>query len=138
MSALSVTMNLLAATLAAAVPARVVSRDFTDFAQRADSDLVAGVYTLLSTGEGAFATYRGREAQLGTLNVILVFQARVAEDALPSACEDAEGDAVDEIKALCASVLPNGIDGLALVSWKNSGQLEHPYCWVAFELEVMA
>lgn len=136
MSALSTTLDLLRATLAAHVPARVVSRDFVDFAQRPDADLLAGVYSLLSTGEGGYANFVGREAQLGTLNVMIIWQGKVGEDATPSACEDAEGVAVDEIKALCGSVLPAGIDGMVLISWRNSGQFEHPYCWVAFEMEI--
>lgn len=136
MSALSVQQDLLKTTLAAKFPARVVTRDFLDFAQRSDADLAAGVYTIISLGESGFANFVGREAQLGTRNVMILAQIRVAENAAPSAAEDAEGTLIDEIKDLCNDVLPAGIDSLLLVSYKQSGQLEHPNAWVAFEMEV--
>lgn len=136
MSALSVQQELLKSTLAAKFPARVVTRDFQDFAQHSDADLAAGVYTLIALGERGFANFVGREAQLGTRNVMILAQIKLAESTTPSAAEDAEGVLIDEIKDFCNDVLPAGIDGLLLTSYKQSGQMEHPNAWVAFEMEI--
>lgn len=133
MSSLSIKMNALAAELAARYPARVVTRDLHDFAQRPDADLVKGVYTLVSRGEDGYTHTMGREASDGNHKIGLLGQFRVAHDALPSAVEDAEGVMVDEVKALLRSRTPL-ISTVRATGFRQSGQLEAPNGWVAFDL----
>lgn len=137
-STLTVDMKALAAVLAARHPTTcVVTRDFYDFAQRADADLVKGIYTVMAGHEGRYSNNRGREAAYGTRNIAILGQIKLDEDSLPSACEDAEGTMIDEIKALCRNRTTD-IDSLLLVSCKQSRQIEHPYAWVAFELTMQS
>lgn len=137
MSTLTLKMQSLAAALATHYPQRIVTRDWEDSSQRNDSDLTRGIYTLISKSETDYADYPGREAQLGTLQFVLIAQIKVAEASGASTVEDAESDLIDEIKAFVSNPPPSLADAgnLALVSWQQSGQLEHPYGWVAFRFE---
>lgn len=132
MSTLSDRMNALQAALAAAYPARVVTRNFVDFAQRGDDDLIQGVYTLISRSEGDYARYTDDSIADGTHQIWIVGQTRVAENAEPSAVEDAEGVMIDEIKAFL-NVLPPALGSLQLNGWRQSEQMDYPYAGVAFE-----
>lgn len=136
-NALTTQMQSLVAALAAAYPARITTRDWQDAGQRSDSELESGIYTFISKSESDYADYPGREAQLGTLQLVLIAQIKVGEGTGTAAIEDAEGDMIDEIKSF-ASNLPASIaepGNLALRGWQQSGQLEHPYGWVAFRFE---
>lgn len=135
-SALTVQMNALKNALAAMVPLRVVTRDLADFAERADADLLKGIYTVVAREEAYYTHTMGREAHYGTLSIGLLGQIRVSEDAVPSAVEDAEGAMIDEIKALMRS-RTLAVNSLQLVKTRQSGQLEHPYGWVAFDLTMV-
>lgn len=65
---LTAAMEALRQSLADALPGRVVTRSFKHLPARSDAELLAGVVTVVSLGEGDFATWRGREADLGTLD----------------------------------------------------------------------
>lgn len=136
MSTLSVQMNALRDALAAMYPTRMVTRDLLDFAQRDDTELLAGIYTVVARNEGDYSHTMGREAYYGTLKIGVLGQIRVAENLTPSAVEDAEGLMIDEIKALVRSRTV-AINSLQLVALRQSGQLEHPYGWVAFEMTMV-
>lgn len=138
MGELDAAMGALQATLAAACPGRLVSRSFAPMPLRSAEELQAGVLALMAQGEAGYANYRGREAELGTVKVVLLGQVKVAEDSAPVAIEQAEFAFAEQIKAaLHGPLLPPLRQALAR-SFVQSGQLEHPYGWVAFELEVMA
>ena len=124
----------LKAGLAAAMPGRVVTRDLLAFDLRQESDLVAGVLTVLASREGRYANYRGREADLGRLNVVVVGQLKLPEDALPSEVEDAEFEFAEQVKAFLAGALP--VEAIDLQETRFSGQLEAPYGWFAMDWEV--
>lgn len=135
---LDAAMDALASTLAASCTGRVVTRSFTPIAQRTAEELEAGVLALMAQGESGYANYRGREAELGTVKVVLVGQVKVADGSPPVEIERAEFAFAEQIKtALHGPLLPPLRQALAR-SFAQSGQLEHPYGWVAFELEVMA
>lgn len=125
----------LRAGLQAAMPSRVVTRDFKDFAQRRKADLQAGVVTVIAQGEKGYANYLGRAAQLGTVGAILIGQLQVAEQDPPHAVEDAEFVLAEEIKTFCIN--PGGaLGGLVMTSFRQSGQMDHPFGWIAVELEI--
>jgi hypothetical protein len=128
-------MELIRSTISAQLPARVVTRSLLDFAQRKDADLLAGVYTVLSRGERDYAGYIGREAQLGTQDLLIVGQIKLVETSEPYEIEEAEFAMVAEICAFLGA-LPDGIGGLRLKGFRQSAQMEHPYGWVAFDLEM--
>lgn len=137
MNALTQQMQSLETALAGAYPQRIVTRNWEDSSQRSDSDLARGIFTLISRSETDYADYPGREAQLGTLQFVVIAQIKVAEGSGAATVEDAEGDLIDEIKAFASnppSLLADA-GNLALLGWQQSGQLEHPYGWVAFRFE---
>lgn len=134
---LKAVMLALRAALAVAMPGRVVERGFIPMAERRDDELLAGVVCVVSLGEGDFANWRGREADLGVMDVALVAQIRVADDRPREAVEDAEFDLAEEVKGFLASQsFPGPIQQCTATSFRQSGQTEFPYGWVTFRLEV--
>ncbi len=120
--------------LATALQTRVVTRDLLSFDQRSETDLAAGVLTVIASREGNYANYRGREADLGKLSVAAVGQLKLPEDALPSEVEDAEFAFAEEVKAFLQTALP--VEAVTLLETRFSGQLEAPYGWFAMDWEV--
>lgn len=133
---LKAAMEALGASLAAACPGRFVSRDFVPLAQRTADELEAGVLAVASLGESEFANYRGREADLGLLRVVIVGQLKVSEALMPAAVEDAEFALAEQVKAWLAGPMLAPVRQCLARSFRQSGQLEFPYGWVAFECEV--
>lgn len=127
-------LNALKDGLAAAMPTRVVTRDLLPFDLRREADLTAGVLSLVANVENRYANYRGREAQLGRLRVVVVGQIKLPEGAQPSAVEDAEFAFADAVKGFLGGVLP--VTDVQLLETRFSGQLEAPYGWFAMEWEV--
>lgn len=131
---LSEALESLKTALASALPTRVVTRDLLNFDRRAESDLEAGVLTVIASRESSYANYRGREADLGKLSVAAVGQLKLPEDALPSEVEDAEFAFAEEVKAFLQTALP--VEAVTLLETRFSGQLEAPYGWFAMDWEV--
>lgn len=131
---LAAQLEVLRASLALALPTRVVTRDFLDFALRAQSDLEAGTLTLITQSEGRYANYRGREADLGKLTLAAVGQLKLPEDALPSEVEDAEFGFAEQLKTYLQGVLP--VTAVDLLETRFSGQMDAPYGWFAMTWEV--
>jgi len=136
MSDLSTQMNIVKVALAAMFPLRIVTRDLLDFSMRKQSELKSGIYTVLSSDEGGYSNNMGREAAYGRHNIMILGQLKLAENVAPHEVEDAEGVMIDEIKALMRNV-PAGINALILKRWRQSQQMESPFGWVMFELEMM-
>ena len=139
MSELSDAMNSLKAQLLAAYPARKVTRDLLDYSDRPEADLKAGIYTLVAGPVNDFPNYMGREGNFGTLHAAIVGQILVQENnpAVPSEIEDAENVLIDEITAFTRLVLAAPIDSLLVKSLERSRQLDYPYGYVTFNMELM-
>jgi len=135
----TVQAKALVAALAAMYPDRVVTRDLLDFADRPEEDLVKGIYTVVGRREEGYTNTRGREAYYGTRRIGLLGQIKVVESSppTPSVAEDAEGVMIDEVKALMRNRTLE-VNTLKLVACTQSGQLEYPYGWVAFDLTMQA
>lgn len=129
-------MALILAELGTRYPARIVSRSLKDFADQKEADLLAGIYTLISLGEGGYANYNGREAEDGKQRMKLVGQILLSEDADSSAIEDAEFAMVEEIKVFVRD-LPAALCTLVMKGYSQSGQLEAPYGWISIDLEYL-
>lgn len=129
------------AAMASAMPTRVVTRSYQDFSQRAPADLEAGIVTILGAGEKDYANYVGREAQLGTVPMVVVGQLQISEATLKAdgaeAVEDAEDLLVEEIKAFVANPGDALLGGIRMLGFRQSGQIEAPYGWVACDIEVL-
>lgn len=138
MSDLSVRMNLIktemAAALLAAGATRYVTRKFRDFSLRSQAELDAGIYTLVSRGEFGYQNLGGRRAMDGGQTMRLIGQFQLAEDAGGDEIEDEEFVMVAEVKAFLQA-LPAAICQLEAKGFRQSEQLDHPYGWVAFDLE---
>lgn len=129
-------MVALKDALATAMPARVVTRKLKDFADRPKADIAAGVLTLVSSGEGGYRNYNGREAMDGRHRLLLVGQIELAEDSDGEAIEDAEFAMVEEVKGFMRA-LPPSLCSLVMTGFRQSGQVEAPYGWVAIDMEIL-
>lgn len=129
--------DALVAGLAVALPGRVVTRSWLPMSARNDAELVQGVVSVVGLGESDFATYRGRSADLGTLDMVLVGQLKVGSSEAPQALEEAEDGLAEQVKAwLNAEDFDAPVRACVARSYKTSGQTEFPYGWVVFRLEV--
>lgn len=134
MSNLSARMTLIKNTLAARYPARAVTRSFKDFPARKADDLKRGIYTLISYGESGYQNLRERAAMDGRHRMLLVGQFQLGEKAATEEVEDAEFAMVEEIKAFVRE-LPPALACLDMTGYRQSGQVDHPYGWIAVDLE---
>lgn len=130
------TLEALKNGLASSMPSRIVRRSFKPLAQCKEDDLLQGIVTLVNRGERGYANYLGREAQLGTLDVLLIGQLKVDPKREPLEIEQEELALVEEIKAFLQAPAPAGVVDCLAQSFTQSGQLEAPFGWVVFELEV--
>lgn len=127
-------LALLAAHLAAALPLRIVTRSLKDPANHSADDLAAGVLTLIALGEGNYPNLNGRIGLDGRGKAALIGHVKVGEKDEPLAVEQAE-------MALYEDVLGALRTGAGLLrcldinDFRQSGQIEHPYGWIAIELE---
>lgn len=137
MSTLSARMERIRAELAGLFPSRIVTRNLLDFASRSQSDLQAGIYTLVSASEGDYSHYLGGMTRDGEHRIVIVGQTLVSESSAPSAAEDAESDMIDDIKLFSRS-LPPDIGSMLLVGWRQSQQMDHPYAWIACDAALRA
>ena len=98
--------------------------------------LKAGLVCMVSKGGGEFANYRGREGDLGTMDVSLVGYLQVEEQSTPADVERAELDLLGDLLRWCSTAGVPGLDVIYPVSWTQSKQLEHPFGWLVLELQV--
>lgn len=134
MSEFDTRLAALAAHLTTSCPLRVVTRSLKDFALREDADLTDGILTVVGGGAGRFRNLRERLGMDATQRVTLVGQLRVAESAEPLAVEQAEFTLYDEvIAALQAGA--GTLRCIDIADFRQSAQLEHPYGWIALDLE---
>lgn len=129
-------LDALHASLALALPNRYVQRSLADPAQVPAEQLQAGLICLVTEGGGRFANYRGREGDLGAMDVRLVGFVQVPESAPPSDVERAELDLLGEVLLWVSTTAVPGLDVLTPGDWSQSKQLEHPYGWLVLALEV--
>ena len=122
----------VAASIDTALAARVVTRDFLDLGQASDADLLAGRVTVLAMGEGEYEEDVAGTDVTGWLSLLVIGQIRVAEDTTPLAVEQAENALAEELKAWAVGTSL----AVRLKGFRQSGQLEHPYGWIAMEMEV--
>lgn len=129
-------MDAIEASLAAAMPERYVQRNLADWSTAPKEQLEAGLVCLVSGGGGGFANYRGREGDLGHMNVYLAGFVKVAESSTSADVERAELELLGD---LLTWVNTTGVPGLDVVEpgdWKQSKQLERPYGWLVLDLLV--
>lgn len=122
----------VADSIAAALTARAVTRDFLDLGQAPDAELVAGRVTVLAMGEGECEEDVAGTDVTGWLSLLVLGQLRVAENTTPRAVEQAENALAEELKAWAVGTAL----AVRLKGFRQSGQLEHPYGWIAMEMEV--
>lgn len=129
-------LDAIVASLAASLPARHAQRSLIDPANELATRLLAGVICVVCEGGGNFANYRGREGDLGKMDVRLVGFVQVAEGTLPADVERAELALLGELLVWVNTVGVPGLDVVSPGDWTQSKQLEHPYGWLALALEV--
>lgn len=118
--------------LAAALPTRIVTRNFIDAPERDDADLAQGVVTILVLGADNLSGPPDLAEMTGQARLMLLGQIKVGEDSTGSAIEDAELTLFNELKAFAAE--PGaGLCSFDLISVAFSAQLDHPYGWLRCE-----
>ncbi len=125
-------LNALAANLGTAIPAANVGRSLTPAADINQTELTAGVFTLITMGETLESLVQ-RDEMDGTVRALLTYQGQLSEGASAQAIEDHELAVVAAVKTWIKA-LPATLPQVDLISWQGSGQLEHPYASVVFEL----
>lgn len=126
MSAISRGLSRLEDSLRAALPGRVISTEFVDFAQRRSDELRQGIVTLLLPG-GDLDTWET------SLRLTLVGQIAVPErTATQRALRDAEQWLLAELLAWIRN--PGNTVPLLASSFKTSSQMEFPHGWVSIDL----
>ena len=129
-------LDALVASLAAGLPTRFVQRSLVDPANEKIERVQAGLLCVVSKGGGSFANYRGREGDLGTMQVSVVGFVQVSEKSLPADVERAELTLLGELLAWVSTTKVLGIDVVTPGDWTQSKQLEHPYGWLVLALDV--
>lgn len=132
-------MTALQAQLAASATERVVQRGMVlDPASLKAADLDKGVICIVATGGAGFWNYQGREGDGGDMDVQLVGFAKVGEKTEPMAIEQAEFALVQDVLTFCQGIeIGNEVLSAVIpVSFKLSGQLEHPFGWMSMKLKV--
>lgn len=142
MAGLDAVLEALALDLAAALPERVVTRNFRPLSQRTRQEMAAGVVCVVCKGERGYANYRGREADLGTLEVVIIgqFEAQPSpgEKLAPVEVEAGEFALAEEVKGFLRGPWRAPVRDVVAHGFVQSGQLDAPYGWVVFECEVRA
>lgn len=129
------TLATLAAALQTIAPARVVTREFKDFADRPRAELLAGVWTVLNLGVSSYINPVHTPGRQPVRRVLVVGQIELPEDSTGLQVEQAEYALAAEMEAL-AQAAQQSVPGLVLNTWSQSGQLETPYGWVRAEFEI--
>lgn len=129
-------LDAIKASLEAAMPARYVQRNLAIPANEPPEKLLAGLVCVVSERGGQFANYRGREGDLGTMNVALVGFVQVAEGTESADIERAELTLLGDLLTWLNTTGVPGVDVIYPGDWTQSKQLEHPYGWLVLELKV--
>lgn len=129
-------VGALVASLAAALPARHVEPSLIVPENEKSERLQSGVVCVVSRGGGKFASYRGREGQLGTMDVALVGFLQVDHKLASAAVQAAELALLNELLQWVSTAAVAGLDSVVPGDWRQSGQLEHPFGWLVLELKV--
>lgn len=136
MSELSTRMEAIKASLQAFRPLRVVTRDAKDPAHHKRADLLKGIFTIVSMGEGDYTNVAGYVAQDGRQGFLILGDIEIAPNQAPSKIEDAEGDMIDDIKAWVRAVTNDSTLCLVrLLNIRQSGQIANPSGWILCELD---
>lgn len=131
-------MEALRVSLAAALPGRTVSRSMKPATAYSDEALRAGVVSLVRLGEKDFANYRGREADLGTVEAVLVGRVAVGINDDEVELEREELALAGQILEWLQGPMPAGVGQCLASGFRQSGQIEFPAGWVLFKLEIQA
>ena len=130
-------MEDLKTALAAANAARQVTRTLKDTERYQDSELVDGVFTLLSGGHRDYMNDTGRVAEFGKHRVLIPGQIKVGEDDPGEVLEEAEFLMLEDIRTMMQrDDLPESISNMSLLDFAQSAQTEMPYGWIAAVIEI--
>lgn len=113
---------------------RVVGLGFMPYNERNLAELTAGVWNIVSAGEGNYHNGRGMAAKEGTLRVHLIGHIQVDDEDDRATLQQAEIDMIEEVKRFVRT----GAPGMSVVldSVEQSRLLEHPYGWVVAFIEL--
>ena len=119
--------------LIAQLATRHIKRELKHFSDQDDAELLEGILTIISAGEGDYKNQKGMIGKEGTSRILLVAHIKVAESTTSQAIENAELAFFKEVKTALRIDVP-GL-GFTLESFEHSRQLEHPYGWFVATLK---
>lgn len=129
-------------------PARVVTRNWKPFQNRRREDLVAGVWTVRTSGitrypyevsDGQFDTDSLRATENGRMRIVIVGQLQLANAATGEDIDAAEFGLIHELEQLAdAAIETEGLEALLLKDVAMSQQVEAPFAWVFSTWEVFS
>jgi hypothetical protein len=115
-------------------PARIVTRELMDFAQRKDSDLATGVVSVAGIVLDGLDSVRELQDMAGRFRIILVGQFKLGETSTGLQVEQAEWALWEQVKAFCKA--PGaGLCPLSPVRMQLSGQVHKPYGEIVVDLD---
>lgn len=132
-------MTELATELASAMPTRIITRSYQDFAAYTPFQLKAGVVTLMANGIAGYP-YEHRPADLGRQRLMILVQGVLPDKCTGEDIDDAEFEAIHELESLAEAEFdrPDLLAALQIKSITQSGQMERPYWWVMSQWEIFA
>lgn len=143
MSTKSARIDYLAAQLQAQFAERGVTRTFRMHTERADAELVPGLFTVLGNGVAdypyEYSDYgpgldAPAQTELGALRLIITGQIKLPEGSEGHAVEAAEFDMLADLEAFAnAAIADNLLVTLRLLSARQSAQIDTPYGWIHTE-----
>lgn len=129
MSELDDRMELARTSLAAAAPARVVTRKYKVLHNLPAEELAVGQFCVVSKGEKGYKNFNGREAMDGEHDILVIGRFQLQEDADGLLIEREEFAMIEELKAW-VKTLEQPLCCLVMTGFAQSGQLEAPYGWI--------
>jgi hypothetical protein len=132
----SAVLESIVQSLTAALPDRYIEDSLVPPALLPIEQLMAGTVCVVSKGGGDFANYRGREGDLGKIDVALVCFVQVPENSKPVDVQTAELTLLGELLQWVATTAVPGLDVIYPENWFQSKQTEHPAGWLTLNLTV--
>ena len=127
-------LTAVAELLTAQLSTRHIKRALKYFADQDDAELLAGILTIVSAGEGDYKNQRGMVGKEGAGKILLIGHIKVPESDNSQDIEDAEIKFIEEVKPALRVDVP-GLS-FSLEGVEHSRQLEHPYGWFVATIKV--
>lgn len=134
-------VNQIETDLIAALPSRVISRDYLDFADQPDELIAKGIFTILSRGIESYDyevsdhfTHDPPQTELGAFCFVITGQLKLPESCTGRQIEAAEFGLIKELETFAdKGITDETLKDLLLKRMVMSQQLDKPFAWIFSE-----